>query len=219
MFVAKYNTTGIIQWVKQISGTESQSCYGMGIDAIGNVYVFGRFNDFTTFNPTTSINSTSNDLFIAKYTTAGIFSWANPIGGASEDEPKSSTVDANGNVYITGLFFGTVDFDPGNTPHELSGTFVNTPFPVLAKYNNQGEYQWAKKFEATNISSNLDHISVATNGGSVYLTGNFEGVVDFNLDADINKLLISLVLVLMDFIKKFILQNMMHQEITNGQKI
>ena len=40
------------------------------------------------------------------------FQWANCIGGISGDHTDAITVDDTGNVYTTGIFCGTVDFDP-----------------------------------------------------------------------------------------------------------
>ena len=53
-------------------------------------------------------------LFISSlYAQKVKLAYAKNIGGADGDIGRSITVDASGNVYATGLFHGTIDFDPG----------------------------------------------------------------------------------------------------------
>src|SRR5262245_50867294 len=90
-------------------------------DAAGNVYVTGAFYDTVDFDPSAgTVNLTSaglNDVFVAKYTSAGALVWARQLGGSGGDHGTGVAVDGQGKVYITGLFSDTADFDPG------AGTF------------------------------------------------------------------------------------------------
>ena len=59
-------------------------------------------------------------LFLNYSTKAQTFEWAKSFGGNGNDGGNSITVDASGNVYTTGIFSGTVDFDPGAVISNLS---------------------------------------------------------------------------------------------------
>ena len=54
-----------------------------------------------------------NDIFISKIDASANFEWAKSIGSTERDFGFSIACDENGNVYTTGLFQGTADFDPG----------------------------------------------------------------------------------------------------------
>ena len=60
-------------------------------------------------------------LALAQLNFAQNFEWANGMGSASYEEGRSIAVDAQGNVFTTGIFQGTVDFDPGGGIFNLTG--------------------------------------------------------------------------------------------------
>ena len=95
------------------------------MDASGNVYTTGYFQGTVDFDPGAgTFNLTSaglQDIFISKLDAAGNFVWAKQLGGTLNDVGYSIALDTSGNVYTTGFFRDTVDFDPG------AGTFNLTP--------------------------------------------------------------------------------------------
>ena len=68
--------------------------------------------------------------------------WAKSVGGLANDYGNSISVDASGNVYVTGDFQGTADFDPGSGTTNLTSSGDYDIF--FAKYNSSGELVWAK---------------------------------------------------------------------------
>src|SRR3989344_5911709 len=78
------------------------------------------------------------------------FEWAKSIGGTSADVGKSIAVDALGNVYTTGYFAGTVDFDPGPGIFNLTTTnFSGFPDIFISKLDEFGNFLWAKNIGDT----------------------------------------------------------------------
>src|SRR5207249_3157587 len=68
-------------------------------------------------NQLTLSNAGGRDIFVVKLDTNRNLLWGRSMGGAGDDSPGGIVLDGAGNVYTTGGFSGTADFDPG------SGTF------------------------------------------------------------------------------------------------
>src|SRR5690606_11752173 len=85
-------------------------------DAAGNSYVTGYITGQTDFNTTSSFASApgNGDIFVAKYALNGQLQWVRKFGGSFSDRAYDLALDVNGNVFITGQFYGSVTFD-GNT--------------------------------------------------------------------------------------------------------
>ena len=90
---------------------------GVAVDAAGNVYTTGSFKGTVDFDPGAGVTNLTSageaDVFVQKLDLSGNFVWVVGMGGPSSDLGYGVAVDAGGNVYITGYFTGTVDFDPG----------------------------------------------------------------------------------------------------------
>ena len=109
-----------------MGGTSDDTGSGVAVDTSGNVYVTGGFQGTANFNPSgTAFNLASAggyDAFVAKFTSAGSFTWAYSLGGSSGDEGFAVAVDTSGNICTTGFFQSTAQFDPlFKTAAETSG--------------------------------------------------------------------------------------------------
>jgi hypothetical protein len=119
-FVQKLDANGNFIWAKQTSSTDWAYGFSITTDANGDVYTMGIFSDTVDFDPgpgtTILIASQNVEVFIQKLDVNGNFIWATQTTGNSEDSDisgSSITTDNYGNVYTTGYFEGTRDFDPG----------------------------------------------------------------------------------------------------------
>lgn len=181
IFLAKYDSLGNYLWAISIGGGGNDSGTSIGVDDDGNVLVTGYFDGTADFDPSfdqeflvTSIGS--DDIFIAKYTYSGSFLWAKTISGTNGERGISLQIGGNGDIYLTGNFSGTTDFDPSSM--EATLTSVGGYDIFVAKYSFSGEYVWAKAFGGLNADSGR-FISIDSDN-NVYLTGYFSGVADFD---------------------------------------
>lgn len=140
----KYNSIGTEIWAKVYTSAGAVNDRGtdVAVDITGNVYVTG-------FVTTAAGNL---DVITIKYNTSGIQQWAKQYhsGGTNSEVGNAITVDANGNVYVTGS--------------TSSNAFV-------LKYNTQGTQQWIVTYNGPmNAADYFDRIKV-DGFGNVYAGG------------------------------------------------
>ena len=171
-----YGQGPILGWASAIGGTSDDEGFSTTVDDSGNVYTTGYFQGMVDFDPgpdTFNLTAVSGlDIFISKLDASGNFLWTVTMGGAFYDQGKGITIDDSGNVYTTGRFSGTVDFDPGPDTFNLStgGNFIS-------KLGAAGNFIWAVVIPG--FSAN-DHSIAVDNWGNVYTTGYFNVFGDFD---------------------------------------
>lgn len=190
VFVLKLDLAGNFIWAKSIGGLSHDIVYDIATDFAGNNFIAGRFTDSADFNPNMGLyNLYTNgvdDIFILKLDTAGNLSWAKNIGGTGSDYAKSIYVDDVGNVFTTGQFNGTVDFDPGNGIFNLGQPATIQMF--ILKLDNAGNFGWAKKIGDPGPAQVLVAAIDGDNFGNIFTSGYFSLTIDFDPDAAIYNL-------------------------------
>ncbi len=185
-FVAKYDSSGNLLWAEAMSGTNSGAGgTAITLDSSGNIYITGGFTGTVDFDPGTGVHNLTtvggnNETFVEKLDPSGNYVWAGAMGGTSGTWSGSIGVDGSGNVYVTGEFFGTSDFDPGTGTYNL--TAVDNSLEIyVAKLNSSGNFAWAEGIQNTGYTDNDYAYSMAVDAsGNVLLTGSFEDTVDFD---------------------------------------
>lgn len=185
-FIQKLDSNANFIWAKKIENIAGFSvvAYSVEIDLSGAIYVTGQFNGTADFNPGPGVFNLTNfsgangyDMFILKLDSNGDFLWAKQLGGLDSDIVYSLSLDAAANIYVTGYFKGTCDFDPGPAVFNLTSAGDNDIF--VAKFDVNGNFQWAKKVGGT--ASDKAISIFADNTGNVLITGEFlSPFVDFN---------------------------------------
>lgn len=181
LFVVTVYKTQTFTWAKRAGSGTMDIGEAITTDAAGNVYITGFFQGTVDFDPGPGIanlsNSAGDDVFVAKYNSSGNFVWVKQFGGNSSfHHGKGIAVDGLGNVYTTGYFMGTVDFDPASTTANLSAMGQTDIF--VSKLDPNGNYIWARRFGNTSADEGMSIAVDAT--GNVFTTGYFTGNVDFD---------------------------------------
>ena len=169
-----------LDWVNSMGSAGDEYGSAITTDNLGNVYVAGSFNGTVDFDPgsgTTNITSNGgNDIYIQKLDQTGNLIWIKRIGGTLSDGCTSIFSDVSGNLYFTGSFQGTVDFDPGAGTSNLVSNGTDDAFAL--KLTNNGDFLWATAMTGSN--QNVGMSITVDNLRNVYITGFFEGLVDFD---------------------------------------
>ncbi|MCI0697153.1 SBBP repeat-containing protein [candidate division KSB1 bacterium] len=145
----KYNSAGIKQWTARYNAEADSSdiSYNIALDDAGNVYVAG-----------TSYGNNGNfDYVTIKYNNAGAEQWVARYNGQGnrDERVRDLTVDAAGNVYVTGRGF------------ESSGTNDY----VTVKYDNAGAQQWVARYNSLGNGTDQAFRVIVDDSGNVYVTG------------------------------------------------
>lgn len=157
-----------------VTSSDNVSYGGIAIDNTGNRFVSGSFKGKAAFGSNT-LTSTSNtyDAFVALFSPSGALIWVKKVGSVFDDYAAQATSDGT-NVYITGYYGGTVDFDPGLTSYTLNSV-SNDAF--LLKLNGNGNFVFANTLNSDPSSASYGYAIEADVQGNIYAAGHFYGSV------------------------------------------
>ena len=171
----------VYSFAKTMGGTDQDYGQSVAVDGSGNVYITGSFRGTNVdFNPGAGTDSHDSageeDIFLTKINFDGTYGYTKTMGGTDHDYGRSLAVDSSDNVYMTGYFQGTADFDPGAGTDEHTSAGLDDIF--LTKINFDGSYDLTKIMGGTNQDFGQ---SVAVDDRvNVYITGYFSETVDFD---------------------------------------
>jgi len=176
LFLAKYDSDGYFLWVKSAAGSESNEIeqpLSIITDDLDNIYLTGSFRfDTITFDNIKLINTEAgtDDIFIAKFDSNGNVLWAKSAGGAGIDMATSISLDAFGDLFVTG-FFSSLSLTVGNTT--MINVDASNPDILLIKYDTAGHVLWAKS--AGGMEYYKPESGTTDAFGNAYVSGYFYG--------------------------------------------
>ena len=185
IFVSKLDSAGNYLWARGFGGAAFDYAYDIAVDGNGNVLTTGSYFGTVDFDPGAgTFNLTSagiDDAFVSKLDASGDFVWAGSLGSSEFDFGADVAVDDEGNVYTTGLFMASGDFDPGPGVFNLTSAGGDEIF--VSKLDSAGNFGWARSMGGTG-----DEVGegIAIRGGNVYVTGRFTGTADMDPSGVLN---------------------------------
>jgi hypothetical protein len=167
-------STGFAQnfdWIKS-SGYFAEG-KSIAMDDEGYLYATGHFAGDVQFGDYVFSSVSNNpDIYLVKYDSLGNCIWAKTVTGTLYKSCFEVAVDGNGDIYITGMYDGTLLLE------DISLTTSGFFDIFLAKYNSNGEILWA---ESAGGSYLMDHpMALAFDSNeNVIITGSFEHTASF----------------------------------------
>jgi hypothetical protein len=185
-YVAKYDANGNFLWVKvfldMAAGLENL-CYDIELDADENIITGGQLETTVDFDPGSGTYLLSApsfpgypDVWVCKLSSDGDFIWAADFGSEEMDYFNDLCLDQNGNIYVTGGFRGTGDYDPG--PDVLNITPVDWVDAFIFKLSAEGKLIWINTFGDFDLD--MGSSIVYDDSGFLFVSGTFSGTVDFD---------------------------------------
>lgn len=182
-FLAKLDNVGNFVMGQTIDGDNYCEVNAIKIDNLQNIIVAGIFNGIYDFNPSSGVNNMTStngfqDAFIVKLTSVGNYVWAKQFTGSDDLIMRSMDVDAIGNVYTTGYFLGSTDFNPGTAVNMFN--VVGPVDAFVSKLDYSGNFVSANQLGGNAEDGGFD---IKLKNNSIYSCGLFNGTADFDPSA------------------------------------
>ncbi|MFN8359838.1 MAG: SBBP repeat-containing protein [Candidatus Kapaibacterium sp.] len=194
-FISKLDPQGELVWAKKTGLRTFYRDRGNALtaDKYGNTYITCNFWGATEMDTTGGkkklLADDGTECAILKYDSFGNLAWARQFesnGTPALCAGKAIAVDGSGNVYTTGVFNGTTDFDPGAKTYMRTSSTSGGTNIYISKLDGAGNFKWAQKIGESN--ADLGNSILTDVSGNVYITGSFRGVCDFDAGPDSVKL-------------------------------
>ncbi len=166
-FIATFDNKGELLWAKSIGEMGYDNINSICSSKNGELIVAGEFHYSSYYNSASSI-------YIAKYDSFGNQIWLRASQSYENGHYTNDIkVDSNGNCYLTGSFFNTIEFEP--TAVLDAGNIESNAF--IVKYDSNGFYIWSKAIGSASGYAGAKCIEIDPNGNS-YIGGFFRGTIN-----------------------------------------
>lgn len=169
VYLAKYDVTGQLQWVKTMGGDGYDKGMDVNIDRHQDVYVVGWYDRFINIGSQTVTGHEEEDGFLMKFDGQGNLIWVNSLAWKFDERIYGVDFDAGNHVYV----MGTLDSFLILGTDTLTNRHLNRPTDIfIAKYSLAGSYRWAQTLG--HYYNDFCYDFWVKDAGTVYVTGSFQ---------------------------------------------
>ncbi len=144
-FLVKFNSSGVRQWATYYGGNSPDEAFYCAKNATGDIYIVGYAmsntgTEIATIGSYQPSNAGVLDAFVAKFNSSGVRQWGTYYGGPGNELGYGCTVDASGNVIMSGFTSSTVGLGTvGSYQPNYGG---GTADGFIVQFNSAGVIQW-----------------------------------------------------------------------------
>jgi len=185
-FIAKYTNSGTFLWVKILKSNTSIRNLDLDLHPSGRIAVTGTFKTDVIVDNSTVLTSTDLSIFIAQISPqSNILSIKSIQDISNLGGLPHIKFGKNNDLFVSGIFGGTVDFDLNSTTHYIQSQTTCDRF--LARYNWSGDLLWVFPINVNEHGGLVTYRTIdltITEDNEVLLIGNYKGKVDFDPGPD-----------------------------------
>jgi hypothetical protein len=172
LFLAKFNSSNNLVWLRSWGGTSTDFAGGVVCDSAGNVYVSGSHitSGFTVGSVTVASPAGGVDAYVLKFNSSGTAQWAATIRSTTNDFANAIDISSDGSEIIVGGRSGSpsvsTTLTSANSSTVTIGVGTGATAPYIAKLNSSGIWQWGTRISPTggvSRDSQVTAIKVLTN--------------------------------------------------------
>ncbi len=189
-YLAKLDLNGNFQWAIQWGEYTHEYCVDVEYDNSGHVYVTGDATGIIDLDPGAgedlheSFSDNLFDIFLSMFDLDGNYQWGHMFGGPLSEHSEDLSADAFGNVYVTGVFEESVDFDPGAGVDLHMSNGEKDVF--VASFDWNGTFRWANTWGTAHGEGDFPQAVITDSSGNVYNTGWFRQYADLDPSAGVD---------------------------------
>lgn len=170
-FLAKFNSSGVIQWGTYYGGAGDDESWGVATSTAGDVYVSGLTTTGTsTLIASAGAHQTSygggRDAFLVKFNTSGVRQWGTYYGGSGEDRGYSVDVNTSGDAFLCGDAASTSSISTIGS-HQVAN--AGNYDAMLVKFNSAGVRQWGTY--CGGVNQEYEPVCKVDDFGDIYING------------------------------------------------
>ncbi|CAA6817179.1 MAG: Unknown protein [uncultured Aureispira sp.] len=181
-FLAKYDPTGQLLWIKAMGGPSADEGYCVNVDPKQDIVLVGWYDRSMLIDTLTLNGSKEEDGFAAKFSPNGDLIWGLPLAGSFDERVYAVDFDANNDIYL----LGTVDSLLVIDGDSLTNRHLNRPTDIFViKLDEEANYQWGQTLG--HYYNDFCYDLVVQDPTTLFVVGSFQDTSIFVTDTLISQ--------------------------------